>query len=404
MKEKLKALIRDRLPELISIRRHIHQHPELSFQEYETMKYISGKLSEYDVSHTAGVAVTGIVGVIGTDYSNCVALRADIDALPMFEKTDASYTSIHDGVMHACGHDVHTTCLIGAAMALQAVHDELPGSVKLIFQPAEEKLPGGAQDIIAAGVLTEDPVPSAIYGLHVHPPLQVGRLGFKPGMFMASADELTLTFKGKGGHAAVPREFIDPVVVAATFIMQAQQIVSRKANPAVPTVISFGHIETRGGAYNIIPEEVVVKGTLRTLDESWRTEALQRLESLAVHVASASDCDVDVQIIHGYPCLNNDIKLTQKTREYAENLLGHESVKELPFRMSAEDFARYTQQIPGVFFRLGVGNPDKGITAPVHSPYFNVDEEALYYGASSMAWFAYSYLLNHSEEILNDAS
>ena len=355
------------------------------------MEYITRQLTNHQIDHKSGVAKTGIVGVVGQG-PRCVALRADIDALPMYEKTGASYASKNDGVMHACGHDVHTTCLIGAAMALHHLGQALPGQVKLLFQPAEEKLPGGAKDMIEAGVLHDEPVPEAIFGLHVHPPLQSGTLGFKSGMFMASADQIFVTFKGKGGHAAVPMEFVDPVFAAATFITQVQHIVSRKADPGTPTVISFGHIDTKGGAYNIIPEQVVIQGTLRTMDEAWRREALNHIEQLATSVASGLQCQVEVEIIHGYPFLKNDESLTDRLISYAGELIGDEHVHQLPFRMAAEDFARYTHHIPGVFFRLGVRNDEKGITAPVHSPYFDVDEAAIYYGAAALAWFAYSYL------------
>jgi amidohydrolase len=392
MKQNIKDCLRNKLPELIAIRRHIHKNPELSFQEHETMKYISQQLSAIGVNHEKGVAKTGIVALIGDPAKPCVALRADIDALPMFEKTSVAYCSRNEGVMHACGHDVHTTCLIGAAMALKLIESNLNGCVKLIFQPAEEKLPGGALEMIAAGVLSNHPVPKAIFGLHVHPPLEVGTLGFKPGIFMASADELTVTFRGRGGHAAVPREFDDPISAAASFIMQVQQVVSRKADPAIPTVVSFGKIETKGGSFNIIPETVVLQGTLRTMNEEWRGEALKLIETMAHHSAIALGCESELSVINGYPCLVNDEDLTESAQSHASDLIGMEHIIDLPFRMSAEDFARYTERIPGVFFRLGVGNKAKGITAPVHSPYFDVDEECLFYGASAMAWMAYSYL------------
>ena len=392
MKERIKQIIKNNLSDLIQMRRHIHQNPELSFAEHETMAYISSKLNDKNISHRAGIANTGIVGHLGNNELNCVALRADIDALPMFEKTNAPYASKNEGIMHACGHDVHTTCLYGALLALQEIEPQLAGTVKFLFQPAEEKLPGGAQDMIAAGVLDDAPVPQAILGLHVHPPLDVGKLGFRGGMFMASADEITIDIIGKGGHAAMPREFVDPIIAAATFLVQVQQVVSRKSDPAIPTVVSFGKIETPGGSFNIIPERVRLSGTLRTMNEEWRDEALSLITELAHAVAKSLGCEAEVALIKGYPCLVNDELLTAKTKQYAQELVGDDKVVDLAFRMGAEDFARYTQQIPGVFFRLGIRNESKGITANLHSPYFDVDEESILHGASAMAWLAYSYL------------
>ena len=389
MKEKIKLSVKDYMPELINIRRHIHQHPELSFAEHQTMVYISEQLDAAGIEHLSGVANTGVVGVLGDGAGKCIGLRADIDALPMYEKTDAAYASVNEGVMHACGHDVHTTCLLGALKTLKQFEDELPGRVKFVFQPAEEKLPGGARDIIAAGVMTDTPAIDIMLGLHVHPPLEVGTLGFKSGMFMASADELTITFRGKGGHAAVPIEFVDPIVAASTFITQVQQIVSRRADPSIPTVISFGHIETKGGSFNIIPEEVVIKGTLRTMDETWRATALELITETASHLAAAGGCSAETNIIHGYPYLLNDPNITPIAKAVCQDLFGADQVVDLPFRMSAEDFARYAQIVPSVFYRIGVANQKRGITAPVHSPYFDVDEDAIFYGASSMAYLAH---------------
>lgn len=392
MRERIKNLVREILPELIDIRRHIHMHPELSFEECETMKFVSSKLQEWNVSHESAFAGNSIVGLIGDQNGPCIALRADMDALPMQEKTNVDYASKTDGVMHACGHDVHTTCLLGASYVLKRLEKDLPGNVKLLFQHAEEKLPGGAREMIEAGVLDQAPQPAAIIGLHVHPPLEVGKLGFKSGMFMASADELTVVVQGKGGHAAVPAEFTDPIIAAASFLTTVQQVVSRRSDPSIPTVVSFGQIETPGGSFNIIPEKVVIKGTLRTMDEGWRAEALKLIETCAHQVAHQAGCTASVHIIHGYPCLINDTELTNQMSVLTRELFGNDSVVELPFRMSAEDFARYAERIPAVFFRLGVRNESRGITAPVHSPYFDVDEEAIFYGASTLAWAAFSFV------------
>lgn len=388
MKEKIKSIIRAHLPQLIDIRRHLHEHPELSFQEYETMDFISRQLNSHDIAHDAGVADTGIVGVIGSGTGKCVGLRADIDALPIFEQTDVPFKSQKEGIMHACGHDVHTTCLIGATIALKAIENDLQGKVKFIFQPAEEQLPGGAKKMIAAGVLTDAPKVDLMLGQHVHPPLDVGQLGFKSGMSMASANELTIIFKGKGGHAAAPRNFIDPVTAAATFITTVQQVVSRKSDPSMPTVVSFGGIETKGGTYNVIPERVVLKGTLRTMNEDWKSEALTWIRRHAEAMALSSGCEVELDISEGYPMLHNDEELTERMMDIAHQLWGQDAVYKIPVRMGAEDFARYAQEVPAVFYRLGIRNEAKGIVHALHSPYFDVDEEAIFYGATTMAYAA----------------
>lgn len=388
MKARIQSIIREQLPTLIQIRRHLHAHPELSFHEHETMYFISEQLDKYNIAHRSGVADTGIIGVVGNGEGACIGLRADIDALPIYEQTDVPFKSKHEGVMHACGHDVHTTCLIGALMALKSVEDELGGKAKFIFQPAEEQLPGGAKNIIAAGVLDEAPKIDLMLGQHVHPPLDVGHVGFRSGMAMASANELTVTFVGKGGHAAMPTQFIDPITTAANFITQVQQVVSRKSDPAMPTVISFGAIETKGGTYNVIPERVVLKGTLRTMNETWKVEAEEWIHRQAEAAAIASGCKAEVHMSEGYPMLHNDEALTARMMVIARELWGEEAVHHIPIRMGAEDFARYAQLVPSVFYRVGIRNESRGITHALHSPYFDVDEEAIYYGATTMAYAA----------------
>jgi amidohydrolase len=375
-------------PDLVSIRRHLHQYPELSFNEVETANFISEKLRSFGIERQKRMAQTGIVSVIrGRTKGKCVALRADIDALPIQEQNEVPYKSKVDGRMHACGHDVHTTCLIGASVILNKLQDQLNGSVRLIFQPGEEKLPGGASKLIREGVL-KDPSPAAIFGQHVHPPLETGKVGVKSGIYMASADEIYLTVKGKGGHAAMPEECIDPILIASNLIQTLQQVVSRHASPTIPTVLTFGKIWSVGGATNIIPGEVKIEGTFRTLDEDWRNTAHKLIETITSDVIKAQGATCDLNIVKGYPYLNNDGPLTDRFRDYAKDYLGSENVVELPVRMTAEDFAYYSHRLPSCFFRLGTGNIEQGITSPLHTPTFDVDERCLEIGAGLMAWVA----------------
>ncbi len=376
--------------ELVAIRRHLHRHPELSFQEEKTGKYIAGKLAEWRIPHTGGWAGHGIVGLIeGAQPGPVLALRADMDALPIRESEDRPYRSTVEGVMHACGHDVHTTCLLGAAHILATHRRHLHGSVKLIFQPGEEKLPGGASLMIEAGVL-ENPRPAAILGQHVHPPLEVGKVGFRQGMYMASADEIYLTIEGKGAHGALPQDGTDPIAIAAQLITALQQVVSRKADPTIPSVLTLGKVWSEGGATNIIPDKVHLQGTFRTMDESWRAEAHRLIEQICRHTAEMLGGRCQVQIAKGYPCLINDAELTRQAQSRAIDYLGAEQVVELPIRMTAEDFAWYSQQLPACFWRLGTGNAAKGITSPVHTSSFDIDEQALEIGAGLMAFEALS--------------
>ncbi len=387
MKATIKALAQQYFAEIVQIRRHLHQHPELSFQEVQTGKFIAQKLTEFGIPFQNGIAGHGLVALIqGKNWQQkVIALRADMDALPILEKNDIAYKSQNEGVMHACGHDVHTASLLGVAKILNTIKDELEGTIKLIFQPAEELFPGGASLMIQEGVL-ENPKPTSIFGQHVHPPLEVGKIGMRPGSYMASADELYVTVTGKGGHGALPHDCIDPVVITAHIITALQQIVSRYGDPTIPSVLTFGKINSTGGATNIIPNEVKLEGTFRTMHEKWRLEAHERMRNIANGIAEGMGGSVDFDIKVGYPVLYNEPALTQRTRTYAEEFLGAENVVELPIRMTAEDFAYYSQQMPACFYRLGTGNITKGITSPIHTNTFDVDERALEVGMGLMAW------------------
>ncbi len=389
LKDKIQKLAQTYHQDTIDIRRHLHQNPELSYEEVETGKYISEKLREYGIPHQHGVADNGVVGLIKGQNPGrrVVALRADIDALPIEEANEAPYKSKKTGIMHACGHDVHTSSLLGAARILNDLKEEFEGTVKLIFQPAEEKLPGGASIMIKEGVL-ENPRPASILGQHVHPPLEVGKVGIRAGNYMASADELYMTVKGKGGHGALPQDCIDPVLITAHILTALQQVISRNADPALPSVLTFGYIASTGGATNIIPNEVRLKGTFRTMDERWRFEAHQRMKRMAEGMAESMGGSCELDIVVGYPVLFNNEELTAKAFHYAEEYLGKENVVELPIRMTAEDFAYYSQEMPACFYRLGTGNPARGITSPIHTNTFDVDEDCLALSIGLMAWMA----------------
>ena len=335
------------------------------------------------------MAGNGVVALVKgkNPRKRVVALRADLDALPILEANKVPYCSQNEGVMHACGHDVHTSSLLGTARILHELRDRFEGTVKFIFQPGEEKLPGGASIMIKEGVL-ENPKPASIFGQHVHPPLRAGVVGFKSGIYMASADEIYVTVKGKGGHGAMPQECIDPVVITAQLIVALQQIVSRYAEPGIPSVLTFGKINTTGGATNIIPNEVKLEGTFRTMNEKWRMEAHKRMKKIAESMAKSMGGACEFNIMKGYPVLYNHEMLTENAKKWSIEFLGPEQVVDLPMRMTAEDFAYFSQVMPACFYRLGTGNPDRGITSPIHTDTFDIDEAALETGMGLMTWLA----------------
>ena len=387
LKEKIQQLAKEYFSEVQANRRHLHSHPELSFQEYETAKYIAQKLQAYQIPFQAGVAGTGLVAYIEGKNPECrlTALRADIDALPIVEANDVPYKSTKEGVMHACGHDVHTASLLGAARILNELKTEFEGTIKLLFQPGEEKIPGGASLMIQEGVL--NPKPQAIIGQHVMPLLPVGKVGFREGMYMASADELYVRVIGKGGHGAMPENCIDPVLIASHIIIALQQIVSRNAPPKIPSVLSFGKVIAQG-ATNIIPNEVYMEGTFRTFDEEWRSQAHQKMVKIAQSIAEGMGGACEFEVRRGYPFLRNNPELTKKTKEAAISYLGEENVVDLDIWLAAEDFAYYSQVADACFYRLGTRNESKGIVSGVHTPTFDIDEQALEIGAGLMAWLA----------------
>lgn len=388
LKNRIRQLATDFAADTVALRRHIHANPELSYQEYETAGYVAAQLREIGLEPEEGVADTGVTAIIKgkNPESRTVALRADMDALPIQEANDVPYKSKNDGVMHACGHDVHTASLLGTARILQSLKDEFEGSVKLVFQPGEEKNPGGASLMIKAGVL-ENPRPAHMLGQHVMPYIPTGKVGFRSGMYMASADEIYLTVKGKGGHAALPDKVIDPILIASHIVVALQQVISRNADPKTPTVLSFGSING-GHATNVIPEEVKLKGTFRALNETWRFDAHKRIKKMAESIAEGMGGSCEVNISVGYPFLTNDPETTDAARSAAEAYLGSENVVDLDLWMGAEDFAYYSHEVPSCFYRLGTGNEAKGTTHGVHTPVFNIDEDAMELGIGLMAWLA----------------
>ena len=367
-------------------REHLHQNPELSYKEFNTMEYVAAKLKEIGIPYEKGVAGTGIIGIIRSSKHSenqaCIGLRADLDALPIQEQNTASYKSKVDGVMHACGHDVHTSILLGAAEILFELREDLEHPVKLIFQPGEEKNPGGASLLIEAGVL-ENPKVKEMYALHVFPELEVGKLAIRPGLNMASCDELHLEIIGVGGHGAMPEKCINPILIGSEFIIEAQNIIHKSCPKEVPCVISFGHFDALG-ATNVIPERAEIKGTFRTMNEEWRGKAAILLMDLANNLENKYKGNVNLEISKGYPFLKNDEELTEKLKAKFESFFGPENIEGLALRMTSEDFSFYSQTIPVCFFRLGVGNKEKGIIYSVHHPKFDVDSACLKTGMLAM--------------------
>ncbi len=367
-----------------SIRHHLHANPELSYKEFNTSAFVCSELDKLGIPYQR-MAETGIIAIIeGRPSERVIALRADMDALPIHEENEVPYASTVAGVMHACGHDVHTTCLLGAARILHELRDKWDGRIKLIFQPGEERNPGGASILIREGVL-ENPRPTHIIGLHVHPLLNTGKVSFAPGKVMASADELFFTIRGKGGHAAKPYLTADTILAASELVVALQQVVSRNNNPFSPSVLSICAIQG-GFTTNVIPAEVKLMGTFRAMDENWRKEAHKRIHEIAQGVAISSGASIDVHVDLGYPSVVNDAALTPRVKEHAEAFMGKTSVEEMELSMGAEDFGYYTQIIPGCFFRLGTGNKQLGITSNVHTPTFDVDERSIETGIGIMAY------------------
>lgn len=392
LQEKIKSLAKEYSAKVIGHRRHLHSNPELSFEEFKTAKYVADELRAIGLQPQEGFAGTGVVALIeGRNPGfRTIGLRADMDALPILEANDVPYKSTVPGVMHACGHDVHTSSLLGTAKILHELRNDFEGTVKLVFQPAEEKAPGGASIMIKEGVL-ENPKPASMIGQHVAPNIPVGKIGFREGMYMASTDELYLTVKGKGGHAAAPHQLVDPVLMASHIIVALQQIISRNRNPANPSVLSFGRF-IADGVTNVIPNEVTIQGTWRCMDEEWREDGLRRMKKMAEGIAESMGGSCEFEIVKGYPFLQNHPALTRRTRAAATDYMGADNVVNLDLWMAGEDFAFYSQVVDSCFYRLGTRNEAKGIISGVHTPTFDIDESALEISIGLMSWLAVSEL------------
>ncbi len=403
LKQKIKELVIEHFEEVVAIRRHIHMHPELSFKEFETSKYVCSILDKYKIPYTKNIVETGIIAIIegNNPHQKTILLRADLDALPILETNNAPYKSTYDGVMHACGHDVHTSSTLGTCIILNKLKQNFNGTIKIMFQPGEEVLPGGASLMINEGVLNNPKVNFAL-AQHVFPSMEKGKVGFRNGMYMASTDELHVTINGKGGHAAMPTEYNNPLNIAAKIITQIEsefqfyideEGVSRNKENKIPTVIAFGKIEGKG-ATNVIPASVYIAGTMRTMNEEWRAEIKQKLTSIITQICKANHATSEINIENGYPFLINDVDFTNRCKKLAIEYLGAENVEDLPLRMTAEDFAYITQKVPSCFYRIGTGNKSKGITSGVHTSTFDIDEEALITSTGLMAWLTINELKN----------
>ena len=386
MQSKIKDIVDASFKKMVSWREHLHAHPELSFQEVNTSAFVASNLEELGIPYQHGIVGTGVVALIKgrNPEKRCIALRADLDALPIHESNDVPYKSKNEGVMHACGHDVHTTCLLGAANVLNQLKNEFEGTIKLIFQPGEERLPGGASMMINEGVL-ENPKVDKILALHVYPSMDVGKVGFKPGLYMAACDELYLTIKGRGGHAALPNAYNNPVMLISKLLPKLESYLESLSDSTSPFVFAFGKLEAEG-ATNVIPEFAKAAGTLRTMDEQWRIIIHKKLKVFVAEFLTSNNAEGQLEIIKGYPCLKNDEILTENCIQSAKEYLGSENVELLDIRMTAEDFSFFSQKIPACFFRLGVRNQDLGIVYGVHHSKFDIDKNAIKFGTGLMAY------------------
>lgn len=386
-KDRVIELAEKLFPKVVHQRRYLHQHPELSFKEFETSKFVAQQLDELEITYKTGYVKTGIVAHVQgqNPHKKTFALRGDMDALPITENTGLSFASVNKGIMHACGHDVHTSCVLGAAAILKELSSEYEGTIKLIFQPGEEVLPGGASLMIKEGALA-NPRPSGIIGQHVYPQMTAGTVGFRKGMYMASCDEIHLYVNGKGGHAAEPHRINNPILAASDLTLKLNQLNELGKKENIPTIISIGFIEGKG-ATNIVPDQVYIQGTFRTMNEEWRGEIHQKIKAICKEIENTHNVQIENNVIKGYPFLKNDEELTTRVQKYAVDLLGNENVVDLDLRMGGEDFSYYTQEIPGCFYRLGTSesnNPSTGL----HTSTFTVDESALKTGMALLAWIA----------------
>jgi len=392
MKQEIQSLTQKYSSYVTACYRHIHAHPELSFEEFETSLFIQNELTEMQIPFRAGIGGTGILGRIEgkNPKKKTIALRADMDALPVCEAVELPWKSKNENVMHACGHDAHTACLLGAAKILSGMKEKFEGTILTDFQPGEEKAPGGARLMLEDGIFDEIE-PELIIAQHVSVDYPTGTMGFLPGMIMASADEIHVKIHGKGGHGALPHLVNDTVLCAAQTLVSLQQVRSRLCHPLIPMVLTFGKL-IAGGAQNIIPHEVLLSGTFRTVNEKWRAEAKGHIRRIINETCLAYGCTAEIDIPDGYPCVINDEEITKKAREFATEWIGAEQVVDLEMRMTSEDFAFFTQKYPCTFYRFGVKGKSNAETGGLHSATFKIDEDALVTGFGGIAWLAWSFL------------
>ena len=393
----IKRLAAAQRDEVVEWRRWMHRHPELSQEEYGTMEFVAARLREMGLEPRTGIGRTGVMAMLrGKSASYTVALRADYDALPITEATGLPFASENPGVMHACGHDMHTCSLLGAVKILTQLRDRLEGNLMFIFEPSEEKYPGGARMMMDDGLFS-DVVPDEIYAFHCLPEMDCGRVGMRKGKYMASTDELYWTVRGRGGHGATPHLGVDPIVVASHIVIALQQVVSRNAAPMMPTVLTIGKIQEEGGRTNIIPDTVRMEGIIRTFDEQWRLEAHERIRKISTGVAEAMGAECDLFIDYGYPYVVNDDQCTQQVHDNAVAYLGEENVEWLDLRMTAEDFAFFAQKIPACYFRIGIHEPGTPF-GNLHRPNLIVDERSLELAGGLVAYNAVMALKNRIKQ------
>jgi len=392
MKEQIQLLTAKYQKYVVECYHHLHAHPELSFHEFETAHFIESELSKMGIPYRAGIGGTGILGKIEgrNPLKMVIALRADIDALPVCEEVEIPWKSTNENVMHACGHDAHTVSLLGAAQILKELRNDFEGTILLVFQPGEEKAPGGARLMLEDGVFDELE-PELILGQHVSVDYPTGTMGFLSGMIMASADEIHVKIHGKGGHGALPHLCNDTVLAAAQTLVALQQVRSRLCHPLTPMVLTFGRFVALG-AQNIIPNEVQLSGTFRTSDEKWRAEAKEHIRHIITETAAAYGCTAEIDIPDGYPCVVNNETITNKARTFASEWVGEPNIRTLEVRMTSEDFGFFTQKYPCTFYRFGVKGEVNANTGGLHSSTFQIDEKALETGMGGMAWLAWKFM------------
>ncbi|HKK61695.1 MAG TPA: M20 family metallopeptidase [Bacteroidales bacterium] len=392
LKQAIKETTESIIEQIIDTRRYFHKYPELSFQEYNTSEYIRQLLDEWEVHYKYPFAGTGILAEISgkLEGNKVIALRSDMDALPISENSGLDFSSENEGVMHACGHDIHMASLLGVISVLNELRNHFGGKILFIFQPGEEKLPGGAKLMLEEG-LFQDNQPDLIIAQHVLPEMETGTVGFRAGAYMASSDEIFITVKGHGGHGALPEKIDDPVLMTAQILTTLQQEINRRSPKGTPTVLSFGKV-IADGAVNVIPDEVRLEGTFRTMNEKWRKEAHQLIKRIGSGIAEGMGGNIELEIKHGYPALQNNVPATHRAKKYATALLGEDHVTDMDIRMTAEDFAWFSNAYPAFLYRLGVKSLTKRDVTPLHTSHFVADEKALLTGITTMSWIAVKFL------------